>query len=274
MRPVPIWGFVLVLGTLAAAPALGDRFWVEYEPANGNYPEQEGWTRYILYGGAQRSIVDGALVLDSRAYPGIEDYVKMFRPGAMDPGPSETFVMEWRLKVLEVVPRDYYDVAVGAFSDEAWGVGFEFGLDFVRSVFENEVVATFSPYVFHDFQLVSTDMRNYALYIDGQQMASGVFIHVVGPSEVGWGDGIPGVTSLTRWDYFRFGVVLAPHAGDVNCDGTVDFADINPFVLALTDDAAYQETYPGCWPENADINEDGSVDFGDINPFVVLLTSV
>ena len=59
--------------------------------------------------------------------------------------------------------------------------------------------------------------------------------------------------------------------GDVNCDGTVDFGDINPFVQALTDQGAYQGTYPACWPENADINGDGSVDFGDINPFIELL---
>ena len=63
-----------------------------------------------------------------------------------------------------------------------------------------------------------------------------------------------------------------PHPGDVNCDGAVDFGDINPFVLALTDPSQYQPAYPDCSFMNADINEDGSVDFGDINPFVALLT--
>jgi hypothetical protein len=60
--------------------------------------------------------------------------------------------------------------------------------------------------------------------------------------------------------------------GDLNCDGTVDFGDINPFVLAETDLAAWQAAYPGCPVANGDINGDGSVDFGDINPFVALLT--
>jgi hypothetical protein len=264
---------ITLIALLAAAVARPSPYWVEYEPANGNFPEQEGWTRYILYGGAERWFEDGAMVLDSRAFPGICDYVQMYRPGTMDPGPGETFIMEWRLKVTEVMPRDLYDVSVVVVSDEAWGAGFEFGLNFVLSGYENEVVATFLPYVFHDFQLVSPDMRNYVLWIDGQDVATGVFIHLVGPSLVGWGDGVEGVTSLTRWDYFRFGVVGIPLAGDVNCDGTVDFADINPFVLALTDGEAYQQMYPGCPPENADINGDGSVDFGDINPFVAMLTS-
>ena len=60
--------------------------------------------------------------------------------------------------------------------------------------------------------------------------------------------------------------------GDLNCDGNVDFGDINPFVLALTNPAGYAAQYPNCDRMNADINGDGVVDFGDINPFVRLLT--
>jgi beta-1,2-mannobiose phosphorylase / 1,2-beta-oligomannan phosphorylase len=60
--------------------------------------------------------------------------------------------------------------------------------------------------------------------------------------------------------------------GDVNCDGHVDFGDINPFVLALTDPPAFAATYPDCPMANRDINADGTCDFGDINPFVALLT--
>ncbi len=60
--------------------------------------------------------------------------------------------------------------------------------------------------------------------------------------------------------------------GDVNCDLAVDFGDINPFILALSNPAAYAAAFPHCNITNADINQDGSVDFGDINPFVQLLT--
>jgi len=60
--------------------------------------------------------------------------------------------------------------------------------------------------------------------------------------------------------------------GDLNCDDSVDFGDINPFVLRLSNPAAYQAAYPNCPDANGDINGDGSVDFGDINPFVALLT--
>ncbi len=65
-------------------------------------------------------------------------------------------------------------------------------------------------------------------------------------------------------------VVALP--GDMNCDGHVDFGDINPFVLAITDPEGYQAAYPNCDIMHADINMDSSVDFGDINPFVAILS--
>lgn len=61
--------------------------------------------------------------------------------------------------------------------------------------------------------------------------------------------------------------------GDLNCDGRVDFGDINAFVAALCDPAAYVAAYPNCHVGNADINGDGSVDFGDINLFVQCVIS-
>ncbi|MBP7745556.1 MAG: hypothetical protein KA383_05445 [Phycisphaerae bacterium] len=61
--------------------------------------------------------------------------------------------------------------------------------------------------------------------------------------------------------------------GDSNCDGEVNFRDINPFVLALTNWWQYIADFPDCPHSNCDINEDGSVGFQDINPFVNLLTS-
>jgi len=64
-------------------------------------------------------------------------------------------------------------------------------------------------------------------------------------------------------------------AGDLNCDDAVDFGDINPFVLALSDWSAWMTQYPDCPPRNADINGDGLFGgwrgFGDINAFVDLL---
>ncbi|TWT45205.1 FG-GAP repeat protein [Phycisphaerae bacterium RAS1] len=59
--------------------------------------------------------------------------------------------------------------------------------------------------------------------------------------------------------------------GDMNCDGALNVLDINPFVLALGDAAAYAAAYPDCLASNADTNGDTQVNVLDINPFVALL---
>ena len=60
--------------------------------------------------------------------------------------------------------------------------------------------------------------------------------------------------------------------GDVNCDGTVDHLDIDPFVLALVSPAVYELTYPDCDIRTADCDYDGAVDAFDIDRFVELLS--
>jgi thiol-disulfide isomerase/thioredoxin len=63
--------------------------------------------------------------------------------------------------------------------------------------------------------------------------------------------------------------------GDINCDGSVDFNDINPFVLYLSNFGAWQAEFPTCPPVVGDINGDGTygqASFLDINPFVALLS--
>jgi hypothetical protein len=60
--------------------------------------------------------------------------------------------------------------------------------------------------------------------------------------------------------------ICPPCVGDMNCDGVVDFKDINPFVAVLSGTAS-------CRSENADVNGDSVIDFKDINPFVGVLSS-
>jgi hypothetical protein len=68
-------------------------------------------------------------------------------------------------------------------------------------------------------------------------------------------------------------VIIWPGVGDLNCDGAVNFDDINPFVLTLSDPAGYEAAYPDCDIMNADCNHDGQVNFDDINAFVALLSA-
>ncbi len=64
--------------------------------------------------------------------------------------------------------------------------------------------------------------------------------------------------------------------GDMQGDWAVGFPDINPFVAALSDPAAYAQMSPGLegsMTYHADADCSGVFDFGDINPFVARVTS-
>ncbi len=60
--------------------------------------------------------------------------------------------------------------------------------------------------------------------------------------------------------------------GDLDCSGSVSVADINPFVLALTDPKAYQQQFPECDLLRGDTTGDGQLSVADINGFVQLVT--
>ena len=79
--------------------------------------------------------------------------------------------------------------------------------------------------------------------------------------------------------YFTIALPPAFHRGDTNCDGGVNFGDINPFVAALSGQQAWKNVFPGGNPPAGctyvganDINCDGNVNFADINPFVACLS--
>ncbi len=59
--------------------------------------------------------------------------------------------------------------------------------------------------------------------------------------------------------------------GDMDCDGDVDFFDIDPLVLAFSGPDAYAAVFPSCFWHAGDCNCDGVVNFFDIDPFVACL---
>jgi hypothetical protein len=57
-------------------------------------------------------------------------------------------------------------------------------------------------------------------------------------------------------------------SGDTNCDGQVNFFDIDPFLMALFNPSGYAAAYPACSLLTADCNGDANVNFFDIDPFL------
>ena len=259
---------ILTVLTISGNVARAD-WWYTYEASEGTFPEQQGWQRNTDAGGAQRWLEDGAFVLDASADPEIiECYTGGMGPLPDPNDPTHAFVYEWRLKVESmtgggdptffVTFQDHGEVLLGFKSDR------------IYSVYETRYIAYFQPGVFHSYRLATTDMDFYTLAVDGVVVYAGdVLTWPAWDSGVQFGDAGPADAGLSRFDYVRYGVVSAL-AGDGNCDGTVDFLDINPFVAVLTVPAGM----PGCGIMNADINQDGAVDFADINPFVDLMLQV
>lgn len=260
--------WLAVLGVLATA-SLGaaETWWWAFEFNDPNdLPQGEGWIRWFAPepNGCNPTIEGGCLNYDSDDLQSYDSFV-YHDPGAFNCGPNEVFVMEWGLLVKTV---SYWgDPSLSVHTDNARVIGLDFDVDMLHLTLEY-VDIPIAEDQWHDYSLISYDCEQYDLYIDGSYAHHGSFAVRYLTSRAAFGDGWEGAASHHSWDYCRMGVVTAL-PGDVNCDGGVDFGDINAFVEALTTG----EGYPGCWRENADINGDGSVDFADINPFVQLLTS-
>ncbi len=72
-------------------------------------------------------------------------------------------------------------------------------------------------------------------------------------------------------DYVAVTTTIAYTPGDLNCDGIVNFDDIDGFTTALVGDVPYQTAYPNCYRFLGDANGDSTVNFDDIDAFVSIL---
>ena len=190
---------------LATAPVWAEPYWYAYE--GNDFPENEGWERHTSGPPVQRWLEDGSFFIDSRGIlASVDNYTIYFDEG-VDPEPGETFIMNWRLNVHEADPWE--DPGVYVISDDLWTVTFLFDEDTLKSFYEPNVYVELEPYVYHEFELRSTDMRSYELYVDGDLAIEGVFFEGFFSPYVGFGD-VTSSGSLAAWDYFRFGVVPEP----------------------------------------------------------------
>jgi len=76
------------------------------------------------------------------------------------------------------------------------------------------------------------------------------------------------------WDIEAESIVphVQGHRGDMNCDGYVDWRDIDPYLVALNDgESAYIAAYPSCRYWAADCNCDLVVDSNDTDPFIAIM---
>ncbi len=202
LAPLGVLSTIILLASAAGATP----YWIAWE--GNDWPENQGWTRHHGPGadGAERTLAGGQLEIDGVRDPPVYDFLRMQRPGAIDPDPGEVFIMRWRMRVDQVSGAWPWDPGVGVLADARRLAAFLYSGDQVRDP-GTPWSATFLPGVFHEYEMRSEDMLNYRFSIDAVQAWQGTFLPSGSGSEVSWGDGSSGVASRTTWDYFEYGVV-------------------------------------------------------------------
>jgi hypothetical protein len=204
---------------LAALVCPAEAYYIDWE--GDCLPEEGGWTR--VWGdwsgpyhgtGAVRTIEDGVMTMDSLYDPGVCDFAQLRM--AVNPAPGEQFVMEWRLAIDQTTGPDQ---GAGVCSDDHWVLAFAWVQDALINPFDPGLNVPVSSGEFHDYRVISWNMREYDLLVDGVLAYHGFFDYGGDSSSVGWGDGGQGEASLARWDYFR--VYTTPEPGGLALCGAV-----------------------------------------------------
>jgi len=129
------------------------------------------------------------------------------------------------------------------------------------TIWQNDSEITDDAWVYQEFEI--------SAIADGQPT---VYLRwTMGSTDVGW--------QYCGWNIDDVAVLADDpngcpvQRGDLDCDGTVNNADIPPFVMALIDPDEYALNYPDCdLSFVGDVDADGSVNNADIPAFVALLT--
>ena len=199
---------LMLLGCVVST-ARADPYWIAYE--GNDFPENEGWTRITNGPLAERWIEDGALVIDATEETSTCDWYEMY-PEITAPEAGEEFILQWRLKIEEFT-GGWLGTTVGVFADDQWAVAFTMNHDTIRSSFESEVSAQYEPDIYHEYELRSSDMRTYEMYIDGVYAFEGEYWQSIMSNTAGWGETTTGSSCLSTWDYVRLGIIPEPNSG-------------------------------------------------------------
>ena len=176
------------------------------------FPEAVGWERHHEFagdpnGGAERSIENGTLVIDSLASVEIDDsYVHYKYDTGLLPTSASPFIAEWSMQVIEQ-HATWYDTNMG-FHSGTHILALQLARGAVSSTFEGWSYPL-DLSAMREFTLVSDGLRSYALRVDDVLIHEGQFTDVLyDTSERVWfGDTVNGARSLSRWDFVRFGAL-------------------------------------------------------------------
>ncbi len=152
-----------------------------------------------------------------------------------------------------VLANNFADSLDLIFTDEKSGVGFN-------------TIDILGPQIGVEVRVYSTTNVFLGMMPSPADPSGASFIGVWSPTPIGriniFSAGAEGADNIQAWRGGGGGV-----CGDANCDGLFNAADIDPFLLALADPAAWQAQFPKCNLQDLDINGDGLFNNFDIDPF-------
>jgi hypothetical protein len=269
--------YVFVVGLVPAT--LADGF--EYE--GDARPEQAGWSVAIIWCGPEEWIDAGWFHQHVDLCPGDEPpggQYAVYRRSLADLTGAPDFFAEWSVS-CDAPRTELFPWAGGAAVAIAGSAGVHYNAYIVRDRAwlhrDNLLPFVFvdlEPTVSHTFRLELRGLTQYTWFVDGHIVDEGVpeGPFPSGNPEILFQSYAAWVPSTTRWDYIRYGTISPPIApGDTNCDDAINFFDVDPFVLALLEPAAYETAYPDCDLLSADLDGNELVNFFDIDPFVECL---
>jgi len=204
--------FIASLSCAGFSAVNAEQYWIAYE--GDDFPENEGWNR--IYGDGQwppedepdRWIEEGQLVIDTSRNDQLAEYYWL---PLTDPGIGETFVAEWRVR-SEILSGQRDNGVVFARDALPAHVGFHLQPDGLLVSTEG-VIIPLDPTISHTYRFESSDMESYRLLIDGDVAHESHFeTDTLLQSYTAWGAGTVGASSISHWDYYRYGVVPEPSA--------------------------------------------------------------
>ena len=167
------------------------------------------------------------LVLDGMASIYKADMYKQYLPALPVIG-QEVLAVAWRLRVDQI--NGFGDPGIMISIDGHGEVDLAYcANDRILSGGECEWVANYEAGVFANYVFTTADLDTYTLSINGVAVHTGPIGPAMPDSYVSWGDAAQGSASRSTWAYVRVSIAKP---GDVDGNGTIDFADINPFISA------------------------------------------
>ncbi|MBU0638110.1 MAG: hypothetical protein KKB50_04535 [Planctomycetes bacterium] len=209
---------IVTLALWTAATVSADPFYLRYDPDEGRFPEQEGWTRHWDDPQQEliRSVEGGIFQIDSRGSAAIYDYYSVHST-AFDLADDEELRVTWRMQTVETSGSfGRSDVAVTITNGQAAFAKFYLGSSFVSADEylggDPEHFCAFAPGSAHTFTAVTQDLLRYNLFVDDRLAFQGSFHDYawIGPYRVLFGDTTTGRTSLSEWSDFEISVIPEP----------------------------------------------------------------